>query len=133
MRCTLPCSVSTWVTAPAYDPGVASDLLHQCLAHARSHPRCEAVYLHVITYNVAAIRFYERNGFVRLREINDFYVINDQKWGCFVYIHYLERPPPPPGVFSFSRLAAIIMCDSPHEIPPSSISDPSFPSLTNFV
>jgi len=48
-----------------------------------------AVYLHVITHNEAAIRFYKKNGFQRLREIPDYYLINERLYNCFLYIRYL--------------------------------------------
>ena len=40
--------------------GVSTELLRRCLARAEAEPRCGCVYLHVITYNAAAIAFYER-------------------------------------------------------------------------
>ena len=45
--------------------GVSTELLRRCLARAEAEPRCGCVYLHVITYNAAAIAFYERAGFER--------------------------------------------------------------------
>lgn len=46
----------------------------QCTTPTRARdaidsPRCGAVYLHVITYNEAAIQFYSANGFKRLRTL----------------------------------------------------------------
>ncbi|KAH8093046.1 peptide alpha-N-acetyltransferase [Aureococcus anophagefferens] len=42
-------------------------LLRRCVLRAEAEAGCGAVYLHVITYNDAAIEFYERNDFSRLR------------------------------------------------------------------
>lgn len=66
--------------------GIATRLLRHCLAHARKTPGCAAVYLHVITYNTAAVKFYERCGFLFVREIPDFYVINGINYGCYLYM-----------------------------------------------
>lgn len=40
-----------------------------CLTCTRTRLLLAQVYLHVIHYNEAAMRFYERNGFQRLRLI----------------------------------------------------------------
>lgn len=43
-------------------------------------PQCGAAYLHVITYNEAAIRFYEANGFKRLRTLQGPCVVVRRAW-----------------------------------------------------
>lgn len=45
--------------------GLATKLLELTISYIQyTQPLCKLIYLHVITYNEAAIRFYERNDFV---------------------------------------------------------------------
>uniref|UniRef100_A0A7S2GZ31 N-alpha-acetyltransferase 60 n=1 Tax=Octactis speculum TaxID=3111310 RepID=A0A7S2GZ31_9STRA len=74
--------------------GVAKTLVQRCISYAQSVHDCAAVYLHVITYNTAAISFYKDNGFQCLREIADYYLIDQMKYNCYLYIHYTEKKPP---------------------------------------
>lgn len=52
---------------------------------------CETAYLHVIIQNQAAIRFYEKLGFQRLREIADYYTIEEKKHNCYLYAKFYDR------------------------------------------
>ncbi|ETV66413.1 hypothetical protein H257_17189 [Aphanomyces astaci] len=47
--------------------GIASVLLTTCINEAKADSSCRALYLHVKADNGQAIRFYEKNGFHRLR------------------------------------------------------------------
>lgn len=58
--------------------GLATVMVQRCLAHGREDPLCGAVYLHVVEYNEAALRFYEKNEFVSLRTLYSFYIIDGQ-------------------------------------------------------
>jgi ribosomal protein S18 acetylase RimI-like enzyme len=91
------CYVMTLATAErARRMGVGSMLLEHMLAAAERDPSCGVVYLHVITYNESAIRFYERHGFRRLRTVQGFYLINGQSFDSFLYARFLagcERAP----------------------------------------
>ena len=71
--------------------GIAKELLRRCVLRAEAEAGCGAVYLHVITYNDAAIEFYERNDFSRLREIADYYRIDGASHACYVYALFLSR------------------------------------------
>jgi len=55
-----------------------------------NNKNCETAYLHVIVDNAAAIRFYEKLGFERLREITDYYTIDDEKHNCFLYAKFFD-------------------------------------------
>jgi len=70
--------------------GLGSLLLRECLNYASKFEKCGAVYLHVITYNHDAIKFYEANGFSRLREIHNYYTINKKHYNSFVYFHFVN-------------------------------------------
>ncbi|RHY30025.1 hypothetical protein DYB32_004679 [Aphanomyces invadans] len=52
--------------------GIASVLLNTCIHEAKANPSCRALYLHVKADNGKAIRFYEKNGFQRLRPLSLF-------------------------------------------------------------
>lgn len=49
--------------------GLATTLVQKCISIVEKNKHCGALYLHVITFNTAAIRFYERLGFYRVKEI----------------------------------------------------------------
>eukprot|EP00567_Pseudictyota_dubia_P008589 CAMPEP_0197445296 /NCGR_PEP_ID=MMETSP1175-20131217/10549_1 /TAXON_ID=1003142 /ORGANISM="Triceratium dubium, Strain CCMP147" /LENGTH=331 /DNA_ID=CAMNT_0042976231 /DNA_START=206 /DNA_END=1202 /DNA_ORIENTATION=+ len=53
--------------------GLGSALVEKCLHTAEKDTKCGVVYLHVITFNIAAINFYEKLGFYRVKEIKDYY------------------------------------------------------------
>jgi ribosomal protein S18 acetylase RimI-like enzyme len=48
---------------------LATTLIEKCIEIVENDSQCGALYLHVITFNTAAIRFYERLGFYRVKEI----------------------------------------------------------------
>ena len=48
---------------------LATTLVEKCIRIVENNDQCGALYLHVITFNTAAIRFYERLGFYRVKEI----------------------------------------------------------------
>jgi ribosomal protein S18 acetylase RimI-like enzyme len=48
---------------------LGTKMIQDCLTMVEQVPSCGGIYLHVITYNAAAIKFYERLGFYRIEEI----------------------------------------------------------------
>ncbi|CAK8990731.1 Extracellular protease [Durusdinium trenchii] len=65
--------------------GIASRLIQHAEQEATRDPACGVLYLHVITYNDAAIQFYEHHGFVRVRVLHDFYKIEGKLFDAFLY------------------------------------------------
>jgi Acetyltransferase (GNAT) family len=65
-------------------------LLQRYISYAQSQPHCGAIYLHVITYNVAAIRLYEKAGFVFIKEVPDYYKISGNLYSCYLYVKYIN-------------------------------------------
>ena len=81
--------------------GVCQDFRHRGLGtHLVEHCRqqlllqnddCAGIFLHVITYNHAAICFYEqRLDFRRVDELKDYYVIDQVPYNCFIYARNLD-------------------------------------------
>ena len=68
--------------------GLATTLLEQCFDIIEADSECGVSYLHVITYNTAAIQFYEKLEFSRVEEIENYYLIDDQKYNCYLYAKY---------------------------------------------
>jgi ribosomal protein S18 acetylase RimI-like enzyme len=56
---------------------LGTKLVKDCLQMVQQVPSCGVVYLHVITYNQAAIQFYETLGFHRIEEIQGMYSLID--------------------------------------------------------
>jgi len=63
----------------------------------------KAVYLHVLTSNSAAVRFYEKSKFMRLRTVPYFYEIDNESHDSHLYIFYLNdgHPPNLPNLLGF--------------------------------
>jgi ribosomal protein S18 acetylase RimI-like enzyme len=71
--------------------GLASSLIQQCVQNVvNKDPKCGGLYLHVITLNQSAIRFYERLGFWRVQEIPDYYTIDGKNHNCYLYAKYFN-------------------------------------------
>merc|ERR1740124_716063 len=67
---------------------LATKLVHQVIHQVEADPYCGAIYLHVLTFNLAAIQFYEKHGFYRVTEIKDYYQIDDKNHNCYLYAKY---------------------------------------------
>ncbi|CAI5967530.1 unnamed protein product [Closterium sp. NIES-65] len=75
--------------------GVASHLVHLLLSHAASLPHCAAVYLHVVAYNAAAIRFYRSLRFCFRRRLSRFYYLEGGEYDALLFARYVNGWSPP--------------------------------------
>ncbi|CAA2981787.1 histone acetyltransferase MCC1 [Olea europaea subsp. europaea] len=70
--------------------GIASALIHKVIKYASSIPTCSAVYLHVISYNNAAVHLYQKMSFQCVRWLHNFYLINEQHYDSYLFIYYVN-------------------------------------------
>lgn len=71
--------------------GLARELLRRAIAYIQGYfPQVQAVYLHVVTYNEAAIHLYESENFLRIQHFPDFYNLHGQPYDSFLYALYLS-------------------------------------------
>lgn len=83
--------IMTLGTIPKYrNQGLGSALVQRCIQLACEDKSCGIIYLHVIKYNVGAIRFYEKLGFCRVTEIQDYYIIDGVKYNCYLYAKFIN-------------------------------------------
>nr|SVE75965.1 EOG090X0BM0 [Daphnia hispanica] len=99
-NCTVGYILSLGVCSSFRRQGVASLLLDSFLNHVTQSENqiCKAIYLHVLTMNSAAIRFYEKHYF-RLHSFLPYYYSVDGK--CkdgFTYVLYINGGHPPWGL-----------------------------------
>lgn len=79
--------------------GIARSLLDRIEAHA-AQTGCIAMYLHVISYNEAATKFYSRAGFSCVAELPNFYHIQTgralyadvKNYDAYIYIKEIKTP-----------------------------------------
>ena len=65
--------------------GLGTKLLEKTIILVNKlYPICEAIYLHVVDYNEAAIKFYKRNNFVPLKRITEHYLIFDKMYDALL-------------------------------------------------
>jgi len=106
-NCHVGYILSLGVCASFRKQGVASLLLDSFLTHVTQveNQICKAIYLHVLTMNSAAIRFYEKHYF-RLHSFLPYYYSVDGK--CkdgFTYVLYINGGHPPWGLlYPFSNM-----------------------------
>ena len=70
--------------------GLGTKLIQDCIDLVEQVNCCGVIYLHVITYNSTAIRFYERLGFYRIQRIIGYYTIEGEKYDCFLYAKFMN-------------------------------------------
>lgn len=70
--------------------GLGTELVQKCVEQVQQDPSCGVLYLHVITFNQAAIRLYEKMGFYRVEEIVNYYLIDGRSHNCYVYAKYFH-------------------------------------------
>lgn len=68
--------------------GLGTALIESCMEQVERDTSCGVLYLHVITTNLAAIRFYEKLGFYKVQEIPNYYTIDGKLYGCYLYAKY---------------------------------------------
>ena len=79
--------------------GIATILLNKLTENLTTNPvfeDCKAIYLHVLTTNVAAINFYEKSHFRRHKLLPLYYLINSAACDGYCYVLYLNGGRPPP-------------------------------------
>ena len=73
--------------------GIATILIDKLIDNVQSNPMledCRAIYLHVLTTNTSAIRFYRRLNFVCHKLLSDYYLINNCTCDGYLYVLYLN-------------------------------------------
>jgi ribosomal protein S18 acetylase RimI-like enzyme len=72
--------------------GLATQLVQQAVSRVVERDSdVGTMYLHVITLNNAAIRFYEdKLGFWKVQEIPDYYTIDGEHYNCYLYAKYFH-------------------------------------------
>mmetsp|Transcript_68445 Transcript_68445/g.110317 ORF Transcript_68445/g.110317 Transcript_68445/m.110317 type:complete len:338 (+) Transcript_68445:62-1075(+) len=76
--------------------GLAKELIRRSIAHVdQNMPEVLAVYLHVVTYNQAAIRLYESTSFTCIEHFPSFYFLHGSHYDSFLYALYLHGGHPP--------------------------------------
>jgi histone acetyltransferase MCC1 len=85
--------------------GLATTMIDECLAAVEQDVECGVVYLHVKVDNVAAIRMYEKLGFHRVTEIQNYYTIEETLHNCFLYARYFH------GTYWVDRLVVCGVCE----------------------
>ncbi|KAF0290427.1 N-alpha-acetyltransferase 60 [Amphibalanus amphitrite] len=109
--------LSLGVSAEYRRRGLASQLLGLLLSELRTaeHADCRAVYLHVLTSNSPALRFYERHKFRLHTFLPYFYKIDGKYRDGFLYVYYINGGHPSYGaldyvVYAFSLLYEFSPC-----------------------
>ena len=71
--------------------GIGTNMLRSIFNYAIYSDICVGVYLNVISSNVSGKKFYEKNGFVKVNNLKDFYDIEGKKYESDVYIKIFTR------------------------------------------
>ncbi|OLP85254.1 Histone acetyltransferase MCC1 [Symbiodinium microadriaticum] len=76
--------------------GLAKELIRRSLEYVeRDLPEVQAMYLHVVTYNEAAILLYESCSFLRIEYFPSFYFLHGRHYDSYLYARYLRGSRPP--------------------------------------
>jgi len=99
--------------------GIASLLLDQLISYLNTNHcnQVKALYLHVLTTNTQAIRFYEHRGFQVHSFLPYYYAIKGKRKDGYTHVLYLNGGHPTWGVLDYVKLAGMALCTlSPHRL-----------------
>ena len=103
--------------------GIASLLLDSLLSYLTSSERldCKAVYLHVLSTNTVALRFYERRKFRQHLFLPYYYAIKGKTRDGYSYVLYINGGQAPWSLLDYvshcsNTLAKLQPCTLPHHI-----------------
>ena len=71
--------------------GLATILMNKLLDSVKEDKKVKYLYLDVVEYNKAAIRFYEKIGFERVKTRESYYDIMDKKYDSLVYCLFINE------------------------------------------
>jgi RimJ/RimL family protein N-acetyltransferase len=92
------CYVLTLAVVPEWRRrGIAKELMTEITKWSKLQPQCQAIYLHVIHYNISAMNLYESLGLQQIRREENFYPIDGQNFDAFMYAIIFQEPVP--GIF----------------------------------
>mmetsp|Transcript_60610 Transcript_60610/g.112443 ORF Transcript_60610/g.112443 Transcript_60610/m.112443 type:complete len:343 (-) Transcript_60610:82-1110(-) len=75
--------------------GLAQELLRRSIDYVNKEwPFVKAVYLHVVTYNTAAIYLYESMQFLQIERFQSFYRLHGKFYDSFLYARYVHGAGP---------------------------------------
>jgi N-alpha-acetyltransferase 60 len=75
--------------------GIASLLLDTLIDYLKAETDCKAIYLHVLSSNQVAIRFYEKRNFQQRIYLPNYYTIKGQLQDGHCYVLYMNNGQPP--------------------------------------
>ncbi|XP_047069952.1 histone acetyltransferase MCC1-like [Lolium rigidum] len=81
--------------------GIASSLVQEVIKYGTSIINCRGVYLHVISYNQPAIRFYKKMLFNLVRRLPMFYYIKGQHYDSLLFVYYVREGLSPCSLLGF--------------------------------
>ncbi|XP_010034940.2 histone acetyltransferase MCC1 isoform X2 [Eucalyptus grandis] len=70
--------------------GIASSLILEVIKYTSSIQTCQAVYLHVISYNIPAIHLYKKMSFKCIRKLPGFYLIDGQHYDSYLFVYFVK-------------------------------------------
>ena len=70
---------------------IGSNLLKYIYNIALKIDRCIAIYLHVISYNETAIKFYQKNKYKNVAKIDNYYNFEDKNYDAFVFMRTISK------------------------------------------
>ena len=70
---------------------IGSTLLKHIYKIALDYDRCIGVYLHVISYNEAAIKFYQKNKYKKVGKIKNYYDFNDKNYDAYIFLRTISK------------------------------------------
>lgn len=98
--------------------GIASSLVQEVIKYATSIINCRGVYLHVISYNQPAIRFYEKMLFNLVRRLPMFYYIEGHHYDSFLFLYYVHGGLSPCSLMGFLEVLVTKIWSSKNQTKP---------------